>query len=133
MKRLTVIAAILLTGAANIAHADDTDTLLGAAAGAAVGSTIGKGDGRTIATVIGGLIGANMARDAAETRAYGYAPTNDWRYERDIRRQCENMAPSYRGYPDARRAWVQGCMQRQKALLLEMQDQAYHDGLDGRN
>lgn len=135
MKCLTAITAILLLGSNQVyaQNATNTDVLLGAGAGAAIGSTIGQGDGKKIATVVGALIGAQMARDAAETREYGYVQPHNFRYDRDIRRQCERMAPPYRGYPEARNAWIQGCVQRQNALLIEMQDQAYRDGLDGRN
>ena len=133
MKRLTIIAAILLTGAASVARADDTDTLLGAAAGAAVGSTIGKGDGKTLAMVLGGLIGAGIAKDAAGA-SYGYGhPLDSRRIERSFRYECEHSIPrAYWGYADAQRAWFDGCMERKRMLMLEVQQQAYEDGLNGR-
>ena len=140
MKCSHAIIAILLTGFTTVAQANETDTLLGAAAGAAIGSTIGQGDGKKIATMIGGLIGANMARDAAEQREYGYAPARDVKYRTNpyfekqrIVRGCERQVPrEYIGYPEAARAWVEGCVQRQHMLMLEIQNQAYQDGLNGR-
>jgi hypothetical protein len=141
-QTLLVTTAILLLGSASVSaqNASDTDVLLGAAAGAAIGSTIGQGDGKKIATVIGGLIGANMARDAAEAREYGYAPARDVKYRTNpyfekqrIVRTCERQVPrEYIGYPEAARAWVEGCVQRQHMLMLEIQNQAYQDGLNGR-
>ena len=140
-QTLLVTTAILLLGSASVSaqNASDTDVLLGAAAGAAIGSTIGHGDGKKIATVIGGLIGANMARDAAEQREYGYAPARDVKYRTNpyfekqrIVRACERQIPrEYLGYPEAARAWVEGCVQRQHMLMLEIQNQAYQDGLNG--
>lgn len=141
-QTLLVTTAILLLGSVSVSaqNASDTDVLLGAAAGAAIGSTIGQGDGKKIATVIGGLIGANMARDAAEQREYGYAPARDVKYRTNpyfekqrIVRTCERQVPrEYIGYPEAARAWVEGCVQRQHMLMLEIQNQAYQDGLNGR-
>lgn len=138
MKHVIITTILLLGSSTVMAQATDTDVLLGAAAGAAVGSTIGQGDGKTIATVIGGLIGANMAKDAV-AREQGYAPVRGSGWKRDryfkdqrIRRECERSVPKeYIGYPDASKAWVQGCIERKHMLMLELQNQAYEDGLNG--
>lgn len=136
MKSIPVIAAILLLGSANaFGQSTDTDTLLGAVAGAALGSTIGQGDGKTIATVIGGLLGAQMVKDSAAQEEYGYASgvRENFRLSRQIRRECERNVPlDYKGYSDAAKAWVKGCIERKHTLLLEVQDQAYQDGLNDR-
>jgi uncharacterized protein YcfJ len=143
MKCTAVITAILLLGSANAMaqNASDTDVLLGAAAGAALGSTIGQGDGKKIATVIGGLLGAEMARDAAENRDYRNESSRSTKYRTNpyfkkqrIIRYCERNIPiEYVDYPDAARAWVEGCVKRQNMLMLEIQNQAYEDGLYGRH
>ena len=142
MKCLTVITAILLLGSTSVfaQSATDTDQLVGAAAGAALGSTIGRGDGKTIATVIGGLLGMKVAKDMAEQREYGYAPPRDIKYRTNpyfekqrIIRECERQIPiEYIGYPEAARAWTEGCVQRKRMFLQQMYDQAYQDGLNGR-
>ena len=142
MKCLTVITAILLLGSVSVSaqNASDTEELVGAAAGAAIGSTIGHGDGRTIATVIGGLLGMKIAKDMSEQREYGFTPPRDAKYHTNpyfekqrIIRECERQVPrEYIGYPEAARAWVEGCVQRQRMFLQQMYDQAYQDGLNGR-
>lgn len=135
MKCLTAITAILLLGSNQVyaQNASDTDVLLGAGAGAAIGSTIGQGDGKKIATVLGALIGAQMARDSVASNHYRYSrPIDSRAIERNIYRQCSNNVPrSYWGYPDAQRAWTEGCVERKRMLMLEVQQQAYEDGLNG--
>ena len=137
MKCLHAITAILLIGSSQVyaQNATDTDVLLGATAGGVIGSTIGQGDGKKIATVIGALIGANMARDAAEARGgypSAYNRTDPYFVKNRIRRHCERNVPrEYAGYPEAARAWVEGCVQRQQMLQQELYNQAYEDGLNG--
>ena len=140
-QTLLVTTAVLLLGSASVSaqNASDTDVLLGAAAGAAIGSTIGQGDGKKIATVIGGLLGAGVARDMAEQREYVYTPPRDVKYRTNpyfskqrIIRECERQIPrGYIGYPEAARAWIEGCIERKKMLQQQLQQQAYEDGLYG--
>ena len=77
-----------------------------------------------------------VARDLAEQREEGYVVNHKTsRYFKDQRiiRECERRVPrEYIDYPEAAKAWIQGCIKREKMLLQEMYDQAYQDGLNGR-
>lgn len=128
----TVLAALLVTP---VASANDTDKLLGAAAGAAVGSTIGKGDGRTIAMVAGAVIGANLA-DRDRRRDRYYRGSNGIIYgesEHDMEyyfhKQCRREIPyRYDRNSGARRAWIDGCLNRKIAEQREYENEAYREG-----
>lgn len=117
-----VISAVLLVGSSEVnAQTSDTDKLIGAAVGAAIGSTIGDGDGQRIATALGALIGARMA--------------DGERYEKkDFVRECRRNVPAkYRNNEGAKKAWVQGCVNRLEELQTELEQKAYEEGLNKIN
>lgn len=126
-----VLAALLVTPAA---HANDLDKLLGAAAGAAVGSTVGKGDGRKLAMVAGAVIGANLADGHHRERYYRGSNgiiygDSDYDMETFFRRQCRREVPvRYERNDGARRAWIDGCVNRRIAEQQEYEREAYNDG-----
>jgi hypothetical protein len=140
----TILATLLVTP---VAYANDLDKVLGAAAGAAVGSTIGKGKGRTIAMAAGALIGANLA-DSNRDRYYNdneyYYGSNGIVYSRSydsysdmqnhFYRRCREEVPGrYEKNRGAKRAWIDGCVNRRIAEQQEYEREAYHEGSDGRH
>jgi outer membrane lipoprotein SlyB len=118
MKCIAVIAAILLLGS-NLANAqsNDTDKVIGAVVGGVIGSTIGDGDGQKIATALGALIGARMA--------------DGERYNRkDFVRECRKNVPvKYRRNDGARKAWIEGCVNRLEKIQAELEAEAYNEGV----
>jgi hypothetical protein len=143
----TILATLLVTPVAN---ASDVDKLLGAAAGAAIGSTIGRGDGRTIAMVAGAVIGANLAdghrrypRHYEQYEQGYYHSSNGIVYGRSydsysdmqnyFYRRCREEVPGrYEKNRGAKRAWIDGCVNRRIAEQQEYEREAYQEGSEGR-
>jgi hypothetical protein len=125
MKKTTFLAAITLNLFIFLptvnAQDNNTDKLIGAVVGGAIGSTIGDGDGQKIATALGALIGARMA--------------NGERYEKkDFVRECRRNVPAqYRSNRGARKAWVEGCVNRLENLQAQLEQKAYEEGLAKSN
>lgn len=119
MKCIAFTIAILLLGS-NLANAqsNDTDKVIGAVVGGVIGSTIGDGDGQKIATALGALIGARMADGERYNR-------------RDFVRECRNNVPAkYRRNDGARKAWIQGCVNRLEKIQAELETEAYNEGVN---
>ena len=117
-----VISAVLLVGSSEVnTQNNDTDVLVGALVGGAIGSTIGDGDGQRIATALGALIGARMA--------------DGERYEKkDFVRECRRNVPAkYRNNPGAKKAWMEGCVNRLENLQTQLEQKAYEEGLNKIN
>jgi hypothetical protein len=118
MKCIAVTIAILLLGS-NLANAqsNDTDKVIGAVVGGVIGSTIGDGDGQKIATALGALIGARMA----DGERYNH---------RDFVRECRKNVPAkYRRNDGARKAWIEGCVNRLEKIQAELEAEAYNEGV----
>lgn len=121
-KFLIVTIAILLVGSQNIAaqNATEEEKVLGAIVGGVIGSQIGSGSGRDAATVAGALIGYNWA----ENRVHG---------TREFVRHCRKVVPAeYKRNDGARKAWIEGCVNRLEKEQDELEQKAYEEGLQNK-
>lgn len=148
MKTLVTAGILAALLAAPVANANDVDKILGAAAGAAIGSTIGKGDGKKLAIVGGALLGASLAdgrnrhpRHYEQYEEGYYYGSNGIIYNRSydsysdmqsyFYRQCRREIPArYDRNYGARKAWVDGCVNRRINEQQDYEREAYNDGAE---
>lgn len=119
MKNLILVLAIFSAfHSAPVLASSDTDKVVGAVVGGLVGSTIGGGDGKVLATAAG--------------VAVGYTVAGGDMLKSNRRKWCERHVPEkYWHNKGTRRAWVKGCMNREKERQERREDRAYSDGYRG--
>jgi uncharacterized protein YcfJ len=97
------------------------DPWLGATLGGLIGSTIGNSESRTAATVAGTIIGYHLASDSSREISR--------RQQRDIVSRCRAEVPSkYARNDSVKGAWIRGCIDREIAAQLDLEQKAYDDG-----
>ena len=119
MKKIISILAVCCTMySAPILADNDTDKVVGAVVGGLVGSTIGGGDGKILATAAGVAVGYTVAGSDI--------------LKSNRRKWCERHVPEkYWRNKGTRRAWIKGCMNREKERQERREDRAYDDGYKG--
>jgi hypothetical protein len=128
-KLILVIIVALLSGYANAQEGPSTEEILGAIAGGALGSTIGDGDGRKAATVIGAIIGYRMGErvlNPSERKEFLSYNGDDFFW------YCRRQVPhEYFQQDNLRKMWIKGCVQRLRTQQIQLEREAYEDGLNG--
>ena len=128
-KLILVIIVALLSGYANAQQGPSTEEILGAIAGGALGSTIGDGDGRKAATVIGAIIGYRMGErvlNPNERKEFLSYNGDDFFW------YCRRQVPhEYFQQDNLRKMWIKGCVQRLRTQQIQLEREAYEDGLHG--
>ena len=128
-KLIPAIIVALLSGYASAQEGPSSEQILGAIAGGALGSTIGDGDGRKAATVIGAIIGYRMGeRVLNPNERKEFLSYNGDHFFWYCRRQVPH---EYFQQDNLRKMWIKGCVERLRRQQLQLEREAYEDGLHG--
>jgi hypothetical protein len=123
VSKFFIITSLVFLFGSHLAEAQEAtqeEKILGAIVGGVIGSQVGSGSGRDAATVAGALIGYNWA----ENRTHG---------PREFVRHCRRVVPSeYRNNDGAKKAWIEGCVNRLKKDQEELERKAYEEGLSSK-
>ena len=125
MSRVMCLAVVFLTVAPTKVDASDgvapVDPWLGATLGGLIGSTIGQGDGRRLATAVGAVMGYQLASETPSALSR--------HHYRRLQRRCAAAVPAtYSENRGAAKAWVEGCIDREAKVQIDLEQEAYESG-----